>query len=125
MLDMVRFSNYRRLVNIILLYVVGIAFLVLTNPNSLPLIVLMVPLVVFFLALMFTAKALMDYFSKEDNNATSRRKRLALSAIFAGFPMACFLLLSVGQFSGWDFIVLLILFSLLVFYINRMGSHNS
>lgn len=96
-----------------------IAFLVFTNPQNLPLILLILPLLLFFVALFLTVRSILAHLDGGINRANARY-RTVLAATISAFPVMCLLLQSIGQFSARDFVTISILFGILIFYINRM-----
>ncbi len=114
----------RRIKFILPLYLIVVALLLFTNPQHLPLALLLLPLLVFFVALFLTIKMLMEHFARDNGASPTSKKQAVLAAIIAGFPVLCLLLKSVGQMSVRDFIILLVMFGLLGFYVNRMNSKN-
>lgn len=104
----------------IILYLIGFSILLTTNPQNLPLVVLIIPFVILFLALFFTFKIFMKVFAS--NTDKLNKKRSTQAAIMAGFPVICLLLLSIGEFSLRVFVTLLLLFLVLWFYGNRFSA---
>lgn len=105
---------------IVLLYVVTLILLITTDPQQSSLIVIIAPFVVLYFGILLTLRVLISYAYKGKN--ISSRKRTALAAIGAGFPILCLLLQSIGQFSLRDLITLIALFGILLFYTDRASA---
>jgi|SRR5665213_356204 len=92
-----------------------IALLSFTNPQRMPLTVLILPFILVFLILWISISTVLRYFSTK----LSVKKQRTLVSLLAAFPLFCLLLQSIGQFSIRDFITLTAFFIVLWFYINR------
>ncbi len=86
-----------------------------TNPQKMPLLVLIFPFVAIFLLAWALMSSLLRYF----NGSLPTTKRRSRAAIIAAFPLSCLLLQSVGQFSLRDFVTITLLFAVAWFYLNR------
>ena len=86
-----------------------------TNPQKMPLPVLILPFILIFALLWLVLRMILRYFYPE----TPKRKLSFFAALLSAFPVVCLLLQSVGQFSSRDFITLAALFVVLWFYLNR------
>jgi hypothetical protein len=89
--------------------------LAFTNPQKMPLPVLIIPFILIFTLLYLPLRILLRYLYPKIAN----RKLTAFSSLSAAFPVVCLLLQSVGQFSSRDFVTLVALFVVLWFYLNR------
>lgn len=105
---------------IIVLYLAGILMLLLTEPNNLPISLLLLPFVIFFLAFTLSLRALMYYFGNK--TVASRRKYSLLAAVVAAFPILCLLLQSTDKLSLRDFITGLVMLIILWFYLGRLAA---
>ncbi len=101
------------------LYLASLIILLTTNPQSLPLIVLLIPLTLFFVAFFLTIRGLLIRGLKKRSDKLTTRQLTGLSAMIAGLPYLCILLQSVGQLSLRDFLLLVIFFGILWFYVRR------
>jgi hypothetical protein len=93
----------------------GCILLFTTNPQKMPLPVLILPFILIFVLLWLLLKIVLRYFYA----TTPKRKLGIFAALLSAFPVVCLLLQSVGQFSVRDFITLVALFVVLWFYLNR------
>jgi hypothetical protein len=100
-------------------YLAGFLILFLTDPKNLPLVLLLLPFALFFIAFMLSAKAIINYFGSK-NSKTTRRKHNLFAAIIAAFPILLLLLQSTGRLSLADFILIIVLFAVLWFYAGRL-----
>lgn len=105
---------------IIALYVAGILMLLLTEPNNLPISLLLLPFMIFFLAFTLSLRSLMYYFGKK--TAVAQRKYSLLAAALAAFPILCLLLQSTDKLSLRDFITGLVMLIILWFYVGRLAA---
>lgn len=106
-------------VGALILYAAGSLILVSTNPQQLSPILLLVPFLIFFGALLVTAVYVEMLFTKRN---WVNKKSLLEAAMIAGFPMFLLLLQSVGQLSIRDILTLVLLLGFFVFYIVRTRS---
>jgi hypothetical protein len=104
---------------ILLLYGLLAIFLTFFNPYSLPAPFLFVPFVLFFGASFLTIYRFASFLSKKlrVNAKQSQISRVAILA--AGLPTFLVLLQSVGQVTGYDVIISLVLFFAIDFYLSR------
>ena len=102
----------------VLLYVVGFSILLTTNPQKLPLILLILPFVIFFGALFFTIKTCIQKFGRRRSKLN--KKSSIQAAILGSFPIVCLLLLSIGQFSLGVFMTFSLIYIVVWFYGNRL-----
>jgi hypothetical protein len=108
--------NHRnQLFAVIGITLLGCLLLFTTNPQKMPLPVLILPFILIFVLLWLPLRMVLRYFYP----ITSKRKLAIFAALLAVFPVVCLLLQSVGQFSSRDFITLAALFVVLWFYLNR------
>jgi hypothetical protein len=111
-------SNRKVAITSIVLAFAGIGFLVLTNPQTLAPIVLIVPFILFFLSLFFAVIFVTTVITKTDQ-PTIKRKSFLFSILLAGYPVMLLLLQSIGQLSLRDVITLTLLFGVSALYIGR------
>jgi len=100
------------------LYATTLVLLLATNPTHLSLTALLIPLLSFFTAFYFTIRWMIMKFKNTNKNFSSKKVSI-LAALITGLPFLCVLLQSIGQFSVRDFITLVVLFSVLYFYLMR------
>ena len=110
----------KQIIKSVILYVIGFSILLITNPWKLPLIVLIIPFIIFFLALYLTVKIFIAIFGTDTDRLN--KKSSIQAAIIASFPIICLLLLSIGQFSLRVFITFFLLYLVLWFYGNRFSA---
>jgi uncharacterized membrane protein YccC len=103
----------------ILLYVGFIVFLFTTNPNKLPIGLLLLPIAWLFLCLFVAARFLFSRLLKNSKLSRSRRNTLALLA--AGLPSLLLLLKSIDQLTARDSLLLLLLIGFALFYASRIN----
>jgi len=108
-------NHKKQLYIVIGIVVFGCLLLFTTNPQKMPLPVLIMPFVLIFVLLWLPLRMILRYFYP----FTAKRKISIFAALMAVFPVICLLLQSVGQFSSRDFITLIALFVVLWFYLNR------
>jgi hypothetical protein len=110
----------KQIIKSVILYVIGFSILLTTDPQKLPLIVLIIPFIIFFLALYLTVKIFIAIFGTDIDKLN--KKSSIQAAIIASFPIICLLLLSIGQFSLRVFITFFLLYLVLWFYGNRFSA---
>lgn len=96
----------------------GMLFLLTTNPQKLSPILLIVPFVLFFLAL-FLAVVLVSSVMAKTAQPALKRKSFLFSVIFALYPVMLLLLQSIGQLSLRDVVTLSLLLAISGLYIAR------
>jgi hypothetical protein len=101
-------------------YILGILLLISTNPQHIPIIILILPFVIFFAAFTLSILLIMKYLDNGKSFVVSQR-RLLSAGLIASLPIISLVLTSIGQFSLRSFITLLILFGIAGFYINRLS----
>lgn len=97
------------------LVILGCLLLLTTNPERMPLPVLILPFIIIFILLWLILRIVLRYFYP----GLTKSKMRVFAALLAAFPVVCLLLQSVGQFSSRDFITLSALIVVLWFYLNR------
>jgi len=108
--------NYKeQLYRVIVIIILGCILLFTTNPQKMPLPVLIIPFILIFILLWLVLRIVLRYFYA----TTPKRKLSIFAGLLSAFPVVCLLLQSVGQFSARDFITLAALFIVLWFYLNR------
>ncbi len=115
--DLMKYT--RSIILAVILYLVGISFLFLTNPQHLALVGLVLPFIIFFAAFFISFKLLLRRMSTRKEQSRPITKQNLLAALLAGLPVLCLLLGSIGQFSFRDFVTLIILFAMLGFYVKH------
>ena len=103
----------------IFLYSICLIILVTTNPQNLPVAVLLAPLALLFLALLLTVRWAVFKVGDSRNSKLSKKRLNSLAVMVAGFPFLCILLQSIGQFSVRDLAMLVVFFGVLWFYLAR------
>jgi hypothetical protein len=115
--EKMRITMRKRIILTVFLYLIGFTLLLTTDPQKLPLIILIIPFIVFFLALFSTIKLFISVFNPRNDKLN--KKSTIQAAILSSFPIVCLLLLSIGQFSLRVFVTFLLLYIVLWFYGNR------
>ena len=108
-------ANKKRILVLGALYLGVAGFLVLTNPASLPLPMLVVPFLLLFAALYFTVELLLSRYLP---NLGSRAQH-ALSLSLTSLPILLLILQSIGQLSARDLLITAGLVGGLVFYFRK------
>jgi len=108
-------NHKKQLYSVAGLVLAGCLLLFTTNPERMPLPVLILPFILIFVLLWLSIRMLLRYFYP----TTTKRKLSFFAALVSSFPVVCLLLQSVGQFSSRAFITLTALFVVLWFYLNR------
>ena len=109
-------KQVQKLIVLLMPWVFLVGFLLVTNPETLPLPLLIVPFIVLLFALYTTAQALLRVLFKDIPKA--RKKTMAL--IFAILPTLLILLASIRQLTVRDTAIILGLLILLMFYVRRL-----
>lgn len=108
-------QKFKQIIIIAALYLALAIFLFTTNPNKLPIVLLLAPVALFFLALFLSIRLFLARFSSRLQPA----KRNLYALYFAGIPAFLLILSSVDQLTWSDF-ALVLFFSLgLLFYTSR------
>lgn len=108
-------DTYKRPLYTVLLFVSLPVFMLITNPESLPLPLLVIPFLLLFAALYLTVKLLLDrYFS----NLYGRPLK-GVAFTLAGLPVLLIILQSIGQLSIRDLLITLGLVLGLIFYFRK------
>jgi hypothetical protein len=97
-------------------FLILVALLLSTQPNTLPSIVLIVPFVLIFVFIWTIS------FMTFRKYAVSKLRSVRLSLVLAGLPVSLMLLQSIGQLTIRDVITILLFFSLAYFYISRLAA---
>lgn len=100
---------------------VGLLFILFlaVDPNQVPSSFLILPFLLFFLAILFAILLVMYSYS-----ATSGKKALKVAGLGASAPTLLLVLQSIGQLTVRDFLVILVLFIVSYFYVSK-GSPSS
>lgn len=104
----------KQLVVLFGLYVVAILFLMLTNPQNLPLPLLIVPFIYAFVTLFITVKVIVGLFS--DNKSLGNSVGLTVTI----FIVLCLILASIRQLSSRDLLISLAITVLLSWYLIKI-----
>ncbi len=107
----------KRISWLLLLYAVVLVILITTNPFNAPLLVVMVPFGLIFIALLATFNALLKYlpFGQQWSN----KKRLIIAAAAAWLPVMLLILRSIDQLTLRDGFILAVFIIALLLYISR------
>lgn len=93
--------------------------MLVTNPHNLPVLLLMVPFVLFFFGILLAVFRLSFVFVRGPMQVSARSKRLIYSFLIAGYPVALLLLQSIGQLTLRDVITLTLLCAVFALYVTR------
>ncbi|MCA9327253.1 hypothetical protein KDA14_01870 [Candidatus Saccharibacteria bacterium] len=105
-----------RVIKTVVLWALLISFMLFTRPEKLPVGVLVVPLILFGLALYMTLRLAFEVLQRKDSN----RGRQRLFAIIMTLAVTvCVGLQSIGELSPRDFITVLLLSGISYFYVAR------
>jgi hypothetical protein len=107
-------QNIRRLLPLVLLYIAGPAFLLTTNPHSLPLPLLVLPFLWLFSVLFVTTTLLL----KRRQNV-ARRKIVIIAGVVASIPVLLAIFQSIHQLSIKDVLLSVGLVLLAAWYVLR------
>ena len=110
-------KQVQKLIMLTLIWISLPTFLLVTNPETLPLALLIVPFTILFLALYLTASMALVSFFKD---ITPPRRKL-MAGIAGTFPVLLLLLASIKQLSIRDTAIVLGLLLLLMFYLRRLN----
>jgi hypothetical protein len=103
----------RRITKLGATYFSVVALFTLFDPTKLPTVALIVPFLLLFFAFYFTVSEITQY-QLSSVGSTQYRMRVAL---MAGFPTLLLLLQSIGQLSGWEFLLVGAVFCGMYFYL--------
>lgn len=109
-------KQVQKLTGLMLLWVSLPTFLLLTNPEELPLLLLLVPFALLLTVLFVTARV---GFSVLFTNLSPKRLRL-LSVLSAVFPTLLLVLASINQLTIRDTAIIMGLLLALIFYLQRI-----
>lgn len=115
-------SRVLSLIKILVVWGIIVAVLILSNPSELPSVALIVPFILFFIAIYITVKETIWLLSGEEKNdpAHLRATRPKLIAgLVASFPVILLVLQSIGQLTAWDVLTAIALFIVAYFYVMR------
>lgn len=108
---------------LLLLYGALIAFLMLTNPASLPSVVIILPFVGLFGAIYFSVIECFRLVSRAYGDTIIVRHRLGrpkvTAALVAGLPVLLLVLQSIGQLTVWDVLTAAAIFLITYFYVSK------
>jgi hypothetical protein len=103
----------------IILYGGLVVFLLSTDPDRLPIGLLLLPIAWLFLCLFITIRYLLDRLFK-GKRALSSSRRFSLAFLFAALPSLLLLLSSINQLTVRDVLLLLAVVLFGVFYVSRL-----
>lgn len=103
----------------VLCSIILLLFLLLTNPEGLPSVALIVPFVLLFIVFLAAILILLGIY------AMPRQKKLKVGLIGAAVPVLLLVLQSLGQLTVRDVLAVLVLFCATYFYISRLGMQGA
>jgi hypothetical protein len=112
-------KRLRKYLGIVGLYVLSFGVLLLTNPQHTRPVFLVLPLLIFFIAIFLTLLALLGAFARRRGRKLSRNSIIAVAVITA-FPVLLILLQSIGQLSVRDVVTLILIIVVLGLYISKI-----
>lgn len=107
------------IVTIIVLYVCLGCFLVFSSPYNLPAPMLFLPFLLFFVATFLLVYKIGLLLARRSHLGLKPHHVARAGVFVAGLPTVLVLLQSIGQVSGYDVVISLVLFSALDFYLSR------
>lgn len=110
-------NSKRKLIRLGVLYASLPLFFLLTNPQEIPLPLLILPFVLLYLSLYFSVKLVLERFSRQQQF----KLRSSIAATLAGLPVMLVVLQSTGQLSVSDLLIVLGLMVGTVFYFRKAG----
>lgn len=110
----------RKYLGIVALYVLSFGVLLFTNPQHTRPVLLVVPLLIFFLAIFLTLLALLGAFARRRGRKLSRNS-VIVAAVLTALPVMLILLQSIGQLSVRDVITLLLIILVFGIYVSKIG----
>ncbi|MFA6270504.1 MAG: hypothetical protein WC657_04860 [Candidatus Paceibacterota bacterium] len=117
---LMRLPHPNKQVNLtIILYGGLVVFLLSTDPDRLPIGLLLLPIAWLFLCLFITIRYLLDRLFK-GKRALSSSRRFSLAFLFAALPSLLLLLSSINQLTVRDVLLLLAVVLFGVFYVSRL-----
>ena len=105
-------------ISVVLSYVLLAILLMTTNPESMPLPVIIIPFIVIFICLFLTIDLVAGHLLKNINT----KSRVRISIILAIFPVLIMVLQSINQLTLRDVAISLLLFFLLIFYFKKTNT---
>lgn len=108
-------NGLKRPLTVAFLYISVPAFMLVTNPESLPLPLLVIPFLLLFAALYLTARQFLGRFSAN----LGERPQKIVAFTLAGLPVLLIILQSIGQLSIRDLLITLGLVAGLIFYFRK------
>lgn len=109
-------KNKKQATYALVLYLVFIGFMLFTDPQKLPIVWLLLPFVLLFLALYLTAKFVLVNVRKNSTN----KNNTVIASIIAGAPCLVLLLDSVNQLTVRDVFLIIVLAIFGMFYAGRI-----
>lgn len=111
----------RRTVILIIGFILALMLFTLTNPQSAPAAILIVPFILLYILFLYLFNVTLKRNVKALTSSANRRKRLSIAGILAALPVMLLALQSIGQLTVRDVITLVILISILGFYVTRIS----
>lgn len=112
-------KNLSKRLGLILIYISLPLFLIFTNPQNLPISLLVIPYGLLFLIIYITSYTLLPKYFPKTFSAT-RTKKVIISGVLSFIPVLVFLLTSIGQFNFWDILLSLLILFLIAWYLLRV-----
>lgn len=104
-----------KIIALLALYAVGPIFMSVTNPQTVPLVLLIVPFLWAFLALFVTSWLVLGRVGILSHG----RRRLLLSGIGATLPVLLLVLNSIHQLTMRDFLIVITILTIITIYLSR------
>lgn len=108
-------TKFRRLIRVVLVWLTLFAWLALTDPRKLPIVLLIVPFGLLFAAIFLTVSSIIRRFLPR----TGQGKRRLAAGCIAGLPAFLLILSSVNQLTWRDVALVAFLSIFLLFYASR------
>ncbi len=107
----------KSLIHIVISWSLLIAFLLITKPEHLPVPLLIVPYVLFAVALYMTTRSIMNAYKPVSNNRKQRRN--VLTMLVVATVVICIGLQSIGELAPRDLVIVALFSALAYFYMIR------
>jgi hypothetical protein len=109
-------KQVQKVITLLLVWISLPVFLLVTNPETLPLPLLIIPFVLLFAVLYISAKTIIKTFLKD----VPAKRRQTMAVVFALLPTLLILLASIRQLTVRDIAIIFGLLILLMFYLRRV-----
>ena len=119
---MVKQTNMMRIIRIVTVGVATLGFLVMTTPDAVPAVFLLVPFVglyVFLYLVILEFIRLLGPDEDENGAIVHVRRPRVLSAVLGGFPVLLLILQSIVELTWWDVLIATLILSLAYVYVIR------